>query len=50
MDDIFVVNGGLALNEKIVLEGVRQTHEGELVEESYRKPEEVLASMKKHAE
>lgn len=50
MDDIFVVNSGLALNEKIVLEGVRQTREGEHVEASYRKPEEVLASMKKHAE
>jgi membrane fusion protein (multidrug efflux system) len=50
LDDIFVVESGLALNEKIVLEGVRQTREGEHVEASFRKPEEVLASMKKHAE
>jgi membrane fusion protein (multidrug efflux system) len=50
MDDIFVVNSGLALTDKIVLEGVRQMREGEHVEASFRNPEEVLAGMKKHAE
>lgn len=50
MDDIFVVNSGLALTDKIVLEGARQTRDGEHVEGTFRKPEEVLASMKKHAE
>lgn len=50
MDDIFVLQSGLALNEKFVLEGVRQMHEGQHVEAEFRKPEDVLAGMKKHAE
>ena len=48
-DDVFVVDG-VKLSEKIILEGVRQTHDGQHVEVSYRKPEEVLANMKNHAE
>ena len=50
MDDIFVVQSGLALNDKIVLEGVRQTREGQHAEVEFRKPEEALANLKKHAE
>lgn len=50
LDDIFVVQSGLSLNDKIVLEGVRQTHEGQHVEAEYRKPEEALSNMKMHAE
>jgi len=50
MDDVFVVQDGLALTDKIVLEGVRQTHEGEHVEAEFRKPEEALGNMKNHAE
>ena len=48
-DDIFVVDG-VGVGEKIVLEGVRQTRDGEHVEVSFRKPEEVFAKMKTHAE
>jgi membrane fusion protein (multidrug efflux system) len=48
-DDVFVVDG-VKLTEKIVLEGVRQTRDGEHVEVSFRKPEEVFANMKTHAE
>lgn len=50
LDDVFVVESGLALNEKFVLEGVRQTREGEHVEAEIRKPEEVFSNMKTHAE
>ena len=50
LDDIFVVKSGLSLNDKIVLEGVRQTHEGQRAEAEFRKPEEALANLKKHAE
>lgn len=50
MDDIFVVQSGLAVNEKFILEGVRQTHDGEHVETSFRKPEDVFFNMKNHAE
>lgn len=50
MDDIFVIKSGLAVNDKIVLEGVRQVHDGENVEFEFRKPEKALANQKHHAE
>lgn len=49
-DDIFVVASGLEPTEKIVLEGVRQIHDGQHVEFEYKKPEEVLTHLKHHAE
>jgi membrane fusion protein, multidrug efflux system len=42
-EDIFVVNSGLDVKDKIVLEGVRQVEEGAKVEYEFRKPEEALA-------
>jgi len=50
MDDIFVIKRGLDVNDKIVLEGVRQVRDGEKVEYEFRKPEEALANQKNHAE
>jgi membrane fusion protein (multidrug efflux system) len=50
LDDIFVVESGLAANEKFILEGVRQTHDGQHVESSFRSPEEALSNMKNYAE
>ncbi len=49
-DDIFVIESGLTHQDKIVLEGVRQIHDGEHVEFEFKAPEEVLAHMKHHAE
>ena len=46
-DDIFTIKSGLGVDDKIVLEGVRQVHDGEkLGEYEYRKPEEALTNMK----
>lgn len=50
LEDIFIIKSGLTVNDKIILEGVRQVQEGEKVEYEYRKPEEVLAHQKFHAE
>lgn len=50
LDDIFVIKSGLEVNDKIVLEGVQQVHDGEKVEYDFRKPEEALATQKNHAE
>ena len=50
MDDIFVIEKGLDVNDRIVLEGVRQVRDGEKVEFEFRKPEEALANQKYHAE
>jgi membrane fusion protein (multidrug efflux system) len=50
IDDVFVVKKGLDVNDRIVFEGVRQVHEGDKVEPEFRKPEEVMADLKHHAE
>lgn len=50
MDDVFVVQSGLAANEKIILEGVRQTHDGQHVETTFQQPADVFSNMKNHAE
>jgi membrane fusion protein (multidrug efflux system) len=51
LDDIFVIKKGLDVNDRIVLEGVRQVHDsGEVEEYAFRKPEEALANQKNHAE
>ena len=50
LDDIFVVRKGLDAADRIVLDGVRQVHDGEKVECEFRAPEEVLASQKHTAE
>jgi membrane fusion protein (multidrug efflux system) len=48
-EDIFVV-AGVDVNDKIVLEGVRQVRDGEKVEYEFQKPEEALSNLKHHAE
>jgi membrane fusion protein (multidrug efflux system) len=50
MEDIFVIKNGLDVNDRIVLEGVRQVRDGEKVEYEFRSPEEVMANQKYHAE
>ena len=50
-DDIFVVKSGVGVNDKIVLEGIRQLSEGKKLEEfEFEKPEEVFKHLKFHAE
>jgi membrane fusion protein (multidrug efflux system) len=48
-DGIFVVKKGLDVNDKIVVEGVRQVHDGEKVVYEFRKPEDVMANPKNPA-
>lgn len=51
LEDIFVIKSGLNANDKIVLEGVREMHDGEMLEKfEFLKPEEALANQKNHAE
>jgi membrane fusion protein, multidrug efflux system len=50
MDDIFVIESGLAVTDKIVLDGIRQVHDGDHPETEFREPEEVLSHLKHHAE
>ena len=46
MDDIFVIKKGLDVDDKIVLEGIRQVRDGEKVEYEFRPPEQVMANSK----
>jgi membrane fusion protein, multidrug efflux system len=50
LEDIYVIKSGLAVDERIVLEGARQLHEGDKVEYEDRRAEEVVAQLKYHAE
>jgi membrane fusion protein (multidrug efflux system) len=50
LEDVFVINSGLDVRDKIVLEGVREVEEGGKVEYEFRKPEVVVKNQKNHAE
>ena len=49
-DDVFVIESGITVDDKIVLDGVRQVHDGDHLEFEYRDSAEVLAHQKHHAE
>ena len=50
LDDIFVIGKELDVNDRIVLEGIRQVRDGEEVEYEFREPAEVIANQKNKAE
>ncbi len=50
LDDIFLIKEGLGVNDRIVLEGIRQVRDGEEVEYEFLAPEEALQNLKLHAE
>ena len=49
-DDVYLIQEGLDVNEKIILDGIRQVRDGEKVEYAFKAPEEVLGNLKFHAE
>ncbi|HPF40190.1 MAG TPA: efflux RND transporter periplasmic adaptor subunit [Phycisphaerae bacterium] len=51
LDDIFVIESGLTRDDKFVIEGVAQVHDGQKLEKfEFRSPEEALSNQKFHAE
>jgi membrane fusion protein (multidrug efflux system) len=50
LEDIYVIKSGLEVDDRFVLDGVRQVRDGEKVEYEVRPPDEVLASQKNKAE
>lgn len=50
LEDTFVLAGGVGVNDKILLEGVRQVHDGEKIECELRKADDALGHQKYHAE
>ncbi|MCB9592374.1 MAG: efflux RND transporter periplasmic adaptor subunit [Sandaracinaceae bacterium] len=49
-DDIFVIGSGLEANERYILDGVRQVHDGEHVNTEVIPPEQSLSNLQHHAE
>jgi len=50
LEDIFVIESGLAVGDTVVYEGIRQVHDGEKVEFEFRPVEQILERLKFHAE
>jgi membrane fusion protein (multidrug efflux system) len=50
LEDIFVIKRGVAVDDRIVYEGIRQVEDGQKVEGEFRPPERILGHQKYHAE
>ncbi|MFN8250935.1 MAG: efflux RND transporter periplasmic adaptor subunit [Ferruginibacter sp.] len=50
LPDLFVVQSGLAAEDKILLEGVQKVKDGDKISADFQKPEDVLAHLKLKAE
>jgi membrane fusion protein (multidrug efflux system) len=50
LDDIYVIDSGIDVSDKIVLEGIQQVRDGDTVEFELEDPEEVLSHLKYPAE
>jgi membrane fusion protein (multidrug efflux system) len=50
LEDIFVIKSGVGVDDKIVLEGIRQVRDGDKVEYEDRQSDQVAAHLKYHAE
>jgi membrane fusion protein (multidrug efflux system) len=50
LDDLFIIKNGVGVEDKIVLEGIRQVRDGDKVEFEDRQPEQVVSNLKFHAE
>jgi membrane fusion protein (multidrug efflux system) len=50
LEDLFVIKKGVDVNDKIVLEGIRQVRDGDTVECENQPAEQVVTNLKYHAE
>ena len=50
LEDLYIITKGVDVNDKIVLEGIRQVRDGDKVEFEDREPAQVVANLKNHAE
>jgi membrane fusion protein (multidrug efflux system) len=50
LEDIYLINTGVSVTDKIIFEGVRQVRDGESVEYELEPPEQILKNLKYHAE
>lgn len=50
LEDVFIIDKTFNANDKILLEGLKKVHEGEKIQYEFKKPEEVLKSLKVYVE
>ena len=50
MEDLYIVSGGLAATDKILLEGIRKVKENDKISYDYKQPKTVISELKLHAE
>jgi len=50
MDDLYVVDKGLGVEDRIIFEGIRQVRDGDAIEFELRPANEILGHLKHHAE
>ena len=50
LEDRYVIKSGIGVDDKIILEGIRQVRDGDKVEYEDREPEQVAENLKYHAE
>lgn len=50
LEDVYVIEGGIDVDAKIVLDGVREVEAGEKIEAEFRSPDEAFKKLKFHAE
>jgi membrane fusion protein, multidrug efflux system len=50
LEDVYVIENGLDVNDKIVLEGTRQLRDGDQTEYEFRQPDLVLSKLKYEAQ
>lgn len=50
LEDMFVISAGVTAEDKILLEGLRQVRDGEVIEYEYLEPEAVFGALKMPAE
>ncbi len=50
LEDLYLIKTGIGVDDRIVLEGIRQVRDGDIVECEDREPQQVVANLKYHAE
>lgn len=50
LDNIYMISGGLNMDDKFLIEGLRQVKNGDKIEFEYKAPQVVFADLKLHAE
>lgn len=50
LDNVYVISGGLSMEDKFLIEGLRKVKNGDKIEFEYKEPKEVYAHLNLHAE